>query len=433
MRGSPRAATFGRYLALLIALELLVDVTGDLLLERMNQSNTRVPPSTVSACTGKFAGRSLDDSQLREVLKQHSEWYAEVHQRSEMLRNLEPTDGKGFWRLKIVILTESEALDPRRANLCGARLNKAELARVNLQFADLSEATLSHANLKEANLSAADLSGAALLFATLTGAELSNSRLIGASLHKADLEGASLMSARLNRADLSQANLRNARFLGADVEGVQYRPQTGALPELSDIAGARNLDAMSVLQSQSAVELRDALAKGGFTESARLLTYAIRHQGLKLLPLPEYYFNYVLFDLPSRFGASPGRPLRILFFLIYLFAIPYLFALTRKQGAGIWKVWSRERVVKSTGLDEPLRLNPRGVQRVTTALYFSLLSAASIGWRDLNLGNWLTRIQADEYTLRATGWVRSVSGIQSLLSVYLFALWALTYFGRPFD
>jgi hypothetical protein len=37
------------------------------------------------------------------------------------------------------------------------------------------------------------------------------------------------------------------------------------------------------------------------------------------------------------------------------------------------------------------------------------------------------------YALRATGWVRVVSGLQSLLSVYLLAMWALTYFGRPFQ
>ena len=42
-------------------------------------------------------------------------------------------------------------------------------------------------------------------------------------------------------------------------------------------------------------------------------------------------------------------------------------------------------------------------------------------------------MQTHEYTLRATGWVRAVAGCQSLLSVYLLALfWALTYFGRPF-
>ena len=50
-----------------------------------------------------------------------------------------------------------------------------------------------------------------------------------------------------------------------------------------------------------------------------------------------------------------------------------------------------------------------------------------------NVGSWIARVQAHEYTLRATGWVRVVAGLQSLLSVYLLALWALTYFGRPFQ
>ncbi|MFI5355114.1 MAG: hypothetical protein ACHQX0_05840 [Desulfobaccales bacterium] len=65
--------------------------------------------------------------------------------------------------------------------------------------------------------------------------------------------------------------------------------------------------------------------------------------------------------------------------------------------------------------------------------YLSLLSAFSLGWRELNVGNWITRMQKREYSLRATGWVRTVAGLQSLLSVYMLALWVLTYFGRPFD
>ncbi|MDO8092355.1 MAG: hypothetical protein Q6360_02625, partial [Candidatus Brocadiales bacterium] len=65
--------------------------------------------------------------------------------------------------------------------------------------------------------------------------------------------------------------------------------------------------------------------------------------------------------------------------------------------------------------------------------YFSLLSAFHIGWREFNIGNWISRIQGREYTLRAKGWVRTVSGVQSLISVYLIALSVLTYFGRPFE
>ena len=42
-------------------------------------------------------------------------------------------------------------------------------------------------------------------------------------------------------------------------------------------------------------------------------------------------------------------------------------------------------------------------------------------------------LQRREYILRATGWVRCVSGLQSIISVYLIALWVFTYFGRPFE
>lgn len=67
------------------------------------------------------------------------------------------------------------------------------------------------------------------------------------------------------------------------------------------------------------------------------------------------------------------------------------------------------------------------------AFMFSLLSAFQLGWRYLNVGSWLTRLQGKEYALRGSGWVRTLSGIQSLLSVYLLAMWALTQFGRLFE
>ena len=53
------------------------------------------------------------------------------------------------------------------------------------------------------------------------------------------------------------------------------------------------------------------------------------------------------------------------------------------------------------------------------AFYFSLLSAFNIGWRELNVGTWITRIQKREYTLRATGWVRMISGSGSC-SAFIF-------------
>ena len=52
---------------------------------------------------------------------------------------------------------------------------------------------------------------------------------------------------------------------------------------------------------------------------------------------------------------------------------------------------------------------------------------------ELNVGTWISRMQPREYNLRPVGWVRTLSAVRSVLSVYLLALWALTYFGRPFE
>jgi hypothetical protein len=65
-------------------------------------------------------------------------------------------------------------------------------------------------------------------------------------------------------------------------------------------------------------------------------------------------------------------------------------------------------------------------------IYFSLLSAFNIGWRNLNPSNWITSLQQRDYALRATGWARSLSGIQRLLSAYLLVLYLLTTLGQPF-
>jgi hypothetical protein len=68
-----------------------------------------------------------------------------------------------------------------------------------------------------------------------------------------------------------------------------------------------------------------------------------------------------------------------------------------------------------------------------TAMFFSLMSAFNIGFRDINFGRWLRLLTRQEFDIKAVGWARVVAGWQSLISVYLIALWVLTYFGRPFE
>lgn len=163
----------------------------------------------------------------------------------------------------------------------------------------------------------------------------------------------------------------------------------------------------------------------------------------------EAWFKLVMFEFPSQYGLYPGRPLRILGVFLLVFAFLYLIALMAGGSAGIWVVWLPDRIDKSSGQDSPVPVTSafmfsrwtdthweclaRDLCLFCIAIQFSLLSAFQIGWRELNIGTWLSRLQPREYTLRATGWVHVVSGIQALLSVYLLALSVLTYFGNPFD
>jgi hypothetical protein len=100
---------------------------------------------------------------------------------------------------------------------------------------------------------------------------------------------------------------------------------------------------------------------------------------------------------------------------------------------GIWQIWFADRVRQHLGSDEPILLRLGFFRALKFGLFFSILSAFSIGWREINVRTWIVRLQRQEYILRATGWVRTVSGVQSLMSVYLMTLWILTYFGRLFE
>lgn len=119
--------------------------------------------------------------------------------------------------------------------------------------------------------------------------------------------------------------------------------------------------------------------------------------------------------------------------LIIPFFLIYCLALYRADREGIWMVWDPNSLRRPPNQPWKQLLKSKAGANPLYALYFSLLSAFHIGWRDFNVGNWISRMQPREYTLRATGWVRVASGLQSLISVYLLALALLTYFGRPFE
>ena len=398
-------------------------------------------------CRGPFAGRAPSREELEQVLAEHSRW------------------------------AMSGGRVGKRADLCDAALEGSDLGEVNLLEANLSGAVLKRANLRQAGLMAAnltsavlwsaDLSQAILQEADLSGADLVSANLSGALLSFANLSGADLWRANLSGATLFRANLSGARLEEADLAFVVFELTPGSLPNTATAALARNLADMRYVETpMSLVQLREEFKKNGLRPQEREITFAIRRTQRRLsweralnleseLPLArrlfdavEATFNFVVFEMTSAYGMSPGRPLRVLVLLILLFALAYALALQDPAGGagGVWLVWSPDRIKREEGGSEPVLLtnvawpDGPGPRRILTwrgvlgfAVYFSLLSAFRIGWRELNVGSWILRLQSREYSIRATGWVRVVAGAQSLLSVYLVALWVLTYFGRPFD
>jgi hypothetical protein len=165
----------------------------------------------------------------------------------------------------------------------------------------------------------------------------------------------------------------------------------------------------------------------------------------------------ILFDWTCRYGLEPGRSLKLIAVLWLLCTILYAAATFKRphyienhidwktnapadtSQSAIWAVPLEKRV--SSGSSEPVLvhvdLEKDGWlkslrQALATGNTFSLISAFRVGFKDVDIGRWLELIRGEESTLRGTGWVRTLSGIQSMLSFYLLALWMLTTMFSPF-
>jgi uncharacterized protein YjbI with pentapeptide repeats len=294
----------------------------------------------------------------------------------------------------------------------------------------------------------ADFTGANLKDAYILGANLSNAIMVetdlsNALLHEVDISDANMLVANLNDTKLINADLSNTYLMGANLKNVLYEPKLDSIPLIPPLIHAKNLENMKFRNfSHGMMALRRKFQEYGYREQERKITYALKHSSTQhllwsddLSDIIEGSLRLILFEHTSKWGLSPGRPLLIMIYLIGLFSIPYMLSLCGLSNKHcVWRDWTQRGSRLDSGIAPSEQLTcSSGPQIWGYGLYFSLLSAVHIGWRDLNVGNWITRIQPREYTLRATGWVRTVSGIQSLISVYLLALAVLTYFGRPFD
>ena len=263
----------------------------------------------------------------------------------------------------------------------------------------------------------ADLSGADLSEANLCGKDLRYANLTGADLSDSDLSRTNLTGARLVATDLENANMTDANLAEADLSCALYEPKSGG-PEIrgptpAGLATADNLCRLTYHDSpHGLLALRKTLRELGDRDRERMLTFAIRYEerlrdsekARERTPLTRAYektlerkgiekrvgamFDYWAFEWTCDYGMSPGRPLLLLFLFMLLFTIPYTVALWRfDENSGIFEVPSKDR--DAIAAEPPPHLLGRGrgthwFKLVRQALWFSVISAFQIGWREIN-------------------------------------------------
>jgi hypothetical protein len=208
-----------------------------------------------------------------------------------------------------------------------------------------------------------------------------------------------------------------------------------SLPDIQSISDAIGLKSLTYQQSPSALRLlRKEFKETGLQNKQKEITYALMHQKRLEAGGIEGFLRYTLFELTSDWGLSPLRPLWLMALLVLPFAGIYAGAIVRPgKSVGLWRVWDKDRIRQDIGTAVPVQLNRANSSVAWNALYFSIISAFYVGWHEINIGTWIGRLNPHEYTLRATGWLRSLSGFQSLVSIFLLALAFLCYFSDPFE
>jgi len=340
------------------------------------------------------------------------------------------------------------------AYLGQAKLHNTDLTEAKMKHADLSDSELYNAQLKKADLEGAILNYAQLNNADLTDAKLDHADLSRAQLFYANLTNVSLQWADLNYAYLSETIMTDALLHNANLNRVFYFPKVGTYPDISGFTQAVNYENMDYYADKIGVSpgilaLRNAYESAGMRQMERKFTYLIQSKEQSANWKKGGWSRFVsvmtliFFDLPCAYGLYPQRPIKILFSLLLIFWGIYWISLRMGfKGARLNIVWHSCIPSKDVIYYKPLRFSKSNrltdnlqfeITFIRVALHLSTLSAFRLGWRDFNIGVWLSYLQFHAYSLKVrNGWLRSLCGLQSLISMYMVSLWAMTQFGRPF-
>lgn len=366
-----------------------------------------------------------------------------------------------------------ENLDLRGARFIELDLTDSSFARVGLAGADFGGSTLIGADLNGADLNSADLTAADLEGADLIRTNLSGSTLLGTNLKQAVLTGS----------DLAGASLRNVDVTGADLVRVNLAETlwetTGKLDsgKLAGMTGLRQIRIRLCPDSPRPDRLRDCANLAGNPDFGGLnqLIAGLKEAGHRQLELDAVaaretmktnlalarwwqhgtdafdqgvagLLRFVVYEWTVDYGREPFGAFVIMFWLFVGFGIVYVLALYFVPFAdsfGFYRVLQANRIQCTDEYNDRYELaRDAEVKRIrrtafpralVIGFYYSILMTFRIGFRDVNVGEWLLRLRGEDITYVSRGWLRTAAGVQSLVSLVLLGVFLITFFGRPFQ
>ncbi len=335
----------------------------------------------------------------------------------------------------------------------GAFISNFSIDYLGLQKSDIRagavyEAIIGKGLFQEADLRHSQWSGVTIRESNFSKSLLSASKFTG-------VEFTCSKNNYLENDGLGCHNFSGAVFIGPEFE-TKYRSDKEAPLELAGVSGIEHWYIKNIKSTPTIYRFRNHLLSIGMNEEAKAITYVINksidsemQESEILLQRIMAHVRQLLFDKTVKYGADPSQAFVVMVRVFIYFTVFYLILALLSGNSLFQKLFIIDVRYKdetsplakylSADCQHEWHSGPSSWPHVKQFLklaihiiWFSLLSTFHIGWRDLNLGNWLSRVQPKPYTYEPLGLVRMLSGAQSLISIFLLSICILTSFGHPF-
>jgi uncharacterized protein YjbI with pentapeptide repeats len=230
--------------------------------------------------------------------------------------------------------------------------------------------------------------------------------------------------------NLRAANLDNAEFLSCNFENVIFEPET--LPDIDRIATCNGLDNLKYEHSsEKLLELKVKLESKGYRSAAVDVETSILRNENEKADFLTFILRYVFLDLTYEYGSNASRPIKIYFFIIVLFSCIYWNINGIDQRSYIVVQPSDEHAQQPNFHNFKIKFPATNQSSIFTkemkylfiSLTYSFSRSLRLGFGLFDFSKWVQMMQLRNFKYKETYFLKPISVVQSLISLYLIILW----------